>query len=33
MQIQKELKSNQNSSAVKKRCGPKNAIVKKDVKS
>jgi len=33
MHLQKEVKLIQNSPAVKKVCGPKKAIVKKDVKS
>jgi len=33
MQLQKQLKFNPNNPAVKKVCGPKKAIVKKDVKS
>jgi len=33
MQLQKEVKSNPNSPAVKKVCSPKKVIVKKDVKS
>ena len=33
IQIQKEVKSNQKQLSCKKRCGPKKAMVKKDVKS
>jgi len=33
MQLQKEVKSNPKQPSYKKACGPKNAVVKKDVKS
>jgi len=33
MQLQKELKSNPKQPSCKKVCGPKKAIVKKDLKS
>jgi len=33
MQLQKEVKSNPKQPSCKKVCGPKKAIVKKDVKS
>jgi len=33
MQLQKEGKSNSKQPCCKKVCGPKNAVVKKDVKS